>query len=307
MPPRGLHCPPGRTEHLPRPADSLSRTTHRLRDPRPGDRRIAARPMIGEARPHHRDRHHRGRRDRHPNRRAHRREIRRRRPRPHIIQPAVTRQPHRRRWVGLTLPFDPRPPRLRGAYLAQPIRHRTAARRAHRGSDLSTPEPSRRRRYAHSAPRATRGNYVRQITVSRVPSNLVRVCATVRRVRQDTSLRGKGCRPRAELVTRLETSDVAPLARGLRHVSGVIRTRYSDVPSARLAGPCVDHIARGKPPSLSIRPRNWASNRTWRARSGRPATAAARSASTVERSVPASAAIASSASRTGIGTRAVHT
>lgn len=151
MPARGLHRPPRRSEHLPRPAHCLSRTTHRARDPRPGDRRIAARPVIGETRPQHRDRHHRGRRDRHPHRRAHRREIRRRRPRPHIIQPTVTRQPHRRRRVGLTLPFDPRPARLRSTYLAQPIRHRTAARRTHRRSDLSMPEPSRRLRYAPSA------------------------------------------------------------------------------------------------------------------------------------------------------------
>lgn len=73
------------------------------------------------------------------------------------------------------------------------------------------------------------------------------------------SLRGIGCgEPEAKLALDFKTLDVAPLKRGLRHVSGSPHTSYSDVTycpaqmqrqgvpqEGSRAGVC--HIASGKP------------------------------------------------------------
>lgn len=165
-----FHSQTRRRQHRARRGHRALRTPGTVGQNTVGHRHISAGAMVGKISHRHRNSDQRSRRN-HPaltQRCAHRTKGRRPCPHPHRVSPRRPRQPHRHMRRHRAVAFDRHSPRRRHLRSAQPIRHRATSACTHRDA----------------AGRSV-GIGKSEITVLRAIVNLIRVCATVRRVRQD--------------------------------------------------------------------------------------------------------------------------
>ncbi len=212
--PLRLHGPSGDPQHAPRGGHGAHVTPHPVGDCRAGDRDVAAGAVIGVLGHHSGDRQQRGRGDRHPRLSAQRAERRGVHPPRQPVEPARATGPHRRRRCARARARHP----LTATLMRQCPHHMRA------GSSRGYSSAERRR------PSTVRPTYagVQKVTVCAPIARRIwcsfEACATVRLAYQAKSLRGYRVRTRNRAPTRFEPPTGAPLTRGLRHVSGVIRT-----------------------------------------------------------------------------------